>query len=184
MCSAVVALVAVAVFWATYHYGLRREADQFFRLWFVAVQQGDIPRAKEYQSIYSNRSQAANAEEWWQEQYSNKYRHRAVHQYVDPRYNESRLNRVLMALGNKVKITYYKTLEITSGKEEDRVESVFAVTFPAESGETETFFVRIVGIRSYPHESPDFKSAGWRLEGTPAFYLPDEFKKTVLPESP
>ena len=171
LCTALTALTAVTVFWSAYHHGLRREAGQFFRMWFVAVQEGDIPRAKEYQSIYPYRSSAANAEEWWETQYAGRFSHRAVHQFV-----EDELIRVLMALGGKARVTYYKTLEITTGKEEDRVESVFAVTFPAESGRTETFFVRINGIRTYPYGLPDFKAAGWRIEEPPAFYLPDEFK--------
>ena len=171
LCSAVVALVSVFLFWQTYQYGVRREADQFFRLWLTAVQQGNIPQAKEYQSIYTRRSNAANAEEWWQTQYREKYAHRAVHQFV-----ENKLVRVLMALGNDAKISYYKTLSFHSNPESDTVSSVYAVTFPAESGETATFFVRIHGTRLYPSE-PDFKNAGWRLEGTPTFYLPDEFKK-------
>jgi len=171
LCCALVALVSVFLFWQAYQYGVRREADQFFRLWFAAVQQGDIPQAKEYQFIYTRRSNAANAEEWWQAQYGEKHAHRAVHQFA-----ENKLVRVLMALGNDVKVSYYKTLAFRSVPESDTVSSVYAVTFPAESGETETFFVRIHGIRSYP-ANPDFKNAGWRLEGTPAFYLPDEFKK-------
>ena len=172
LCSATVALVSVAVFWGAYQYGLRRQADQFFRLWFAAVQQGDIPRAKEYQSIYSSRSKAANAEEWWKSQYEEKYAHRAVHQYV-----EDKLVRVLTALGNKAKVTYYGTLSVESERVVDTVVSVYAVSFPTEWGTTETFFVKIAGKRLYPAESSNFKAAGWRLEGMPAFYLPDEYKK-------
>jgi len=171
LCSAIVALVSIFLFWQTYQYGVRREADQFFRLWFAAVQQSDIPQAKEYQSLYMQRSNAANAEEWWQTQYGNKYTHRAVHQFI-----ESKLVRVLMALGDDAKVSYYKTLTLHSEPESDTIVSVYAVTFPAESGETETFFVRINGKRLYP-ANPDFKNAGWKIEGTPAFYLPDEFKK-------
>ena len=171
LCSAVVALVSVTVFWSTYQYGLRQEADQFFRLWFVAVQQGDIPRAMEYQSIYPHRSQAADADEWWQTQYECVFRHRSIHRYV-----ENELIRVLMALGDTANVTYYKTARIVSGDEEDTVTAVYAVTFPAESGETATFFVRISGSRSYPQGLVDFKTAGWRIVDTPSFYLPDEFR--------
>jgi hypothetical protein len=171
LCCAVVALVSVFLFWQTYQYGIRRESDQFFRLWFAAVQNGDIPQAKEYQFIYTRRSNAATAEEWWQAQYGEKNAHRAAHQFV-----ENKLVRVLMALGSDAKVSYYKTLSFYSEPESDTISSVYAVTFPAESGETETFFVRIHGTRLYPSE-PDFKHAGWRLEGTPAFYLPDESKK-------
>jgi len=172
LCSAVIALVSIFLFWQTYQYGVRREADQFFRLWFAAVQQGDIPQAKEYQSLYSRRSQAATAEEWWEAQYEEKYAHRAVHRYV-----ENKLIRVLMALGDEAAVSLYKTLSTHSEQEFDTVTSVYAVTFSAESGGTETFFVRISGKRMYPSDSSDFKAAGWRIEGMPAFYLPDEFKK-------
>ena len=172
LCSAIVALVSVAVFWASYQYGVRREADQFFRLWFATVLQGDIPRAKEYQSIYSSRSKAANAEEWWEAQYGEKYAHRAIHLYVD-----DKLIRVLLALGDRAKVSYYKTESIQSERETDTVVSIYAVSFPTESGKTETFFVKIGGKRMYPHSSTNFRAAGWRLEGTPLFYLPDEFKK-------
>lgn len=170
LCCGIVALVSVAVFWQTYQYGVRREADQFFRLWFTAVQQGDIPKAKEFQSIYAHRSRVASSEEWWKTQYANKYAHRNIHQYT-----EDKLVRVLMALGDKAKVSYYKTLSIVSDRDNDVVTSVYAVTFPAESGGIETFFVRLGGKRIYPTDS-DFKAAGWQLEGVPAFYLPEEFK--------
>ena len=171
LCCAIIALVSVACFWTAYQYGVRRESDQFFRLWFASVQQGDIPRAKEYQSLYSHRSKAANAEEWWKAQYQDKYAHRAIHQYV-----EEKLIRVLMALGDKAKVSYYKTLDVVSEPEADTVVSIYAVTYPAEYGNMETFFVRIAGKRMYPTQSQGFKAAGWRLEGTPAFELPEEFK--------
>jgi len=169
LCSAVVALVSVAVFWAAYQHSVRREADQFFRLWFAAVLEGDVPRAKEYQSLYSNRSKAATAEEWWQAQYEEKYAHRAIHLYV-----EDKLIRVLMALGDQAKVSYYKTERVVSERESDTVVSIYAVTFPGEFGRTETFFVRIGGKRAYPHESTNFRAAGWRLDGTPAFHLPEK----------
>ena len=171
LCSATVALVSIAVFWAVYQRGIRQEADQFFRLWFVAVQQGNIPQAKEYQSIYAKRSKAENAKQWWKAQYENKYAHRAVHLYV-----EDKLVRTLMTLGDKAKVSYYKTLYERSEQEKDTVVSVYAVSFPAESGNTETFFVRISGKRIFPSDSQGFTAAGWHLEGSPAFYLPDEFK--------
>jgi len=171
LCSAVAALVSIAVFWSAYHYGLRQEADQFFRLWFAAVLEGDIPKAKEYQALYPNRSQAATADEWWEAQYGERYAHRSVHMYV-----ENKLIRVLMALGSEAKVSYYKTLSVISSREYDTVASVYAVTFPAESGGMETFFVRIAGKRSFPAASSDFTAAGWHIENSPAFYLPDEYK--------
>ena len=172
ICCGLVALISVSVFWATYQYGVRREADQFFRLWFAAVQQGDIPRAKEFRTIYPRRSRAAGAEEWWEEQYSNRFTHRDIHAYVD-----NKLIRVLMALGDRATVSYYKTLSVVSAPDNDVVVSVYAVTFPAKFGGTETFFVSIGGKRVYPSDLPDFHAAGWQIDGLPAFYLPDEFKK-------
>jgi hypothetical protein len=168
--SAAIALVSIAVFWASYQYGVRREADQFFRLWFAAVQRGDIPLAKEYRSIYSQRSRAVNADEWWQEQYAGKYAHWSVHRYV-----EDKLIRVLMALGDDAKVTYYQTSSVHSDRESDVVTSVYAVTFPREFHRTETFFVRIIGKRVHP-SSQDFRSAGWKIEESPSVYVPEEFK--------
>ena len=174
LCSSVVALVSIAVFWSVYQYEVRREADQFFRLWFAAVQQGDVPTAKEYRSFYAYRSRATNAKEWWQNQYENKYAHRDIHQFV-----EDKLVRVLMALGDNATVSYYKTLSVDSARESDEVVSVYAVTFPAVHGGIKTFFVKIVGKRSYPEQPSDFKAAGWKIENAPEFYLPDEFKKNT-----
>ena len=171
LCCGIVAIVSLIVFWSAYQYGVRREADQFFRLWFSTVQQGDIPKAKELRAIYAHRSRAASAEEWWAAQYENKYTHRSVHDYVD-----NKLLRVLMALGDEATVSYYKTLSIVSGRENDTVVSVYAVTFPGASGMPETFFVRISGKRLYPDAGQNFKAAGWHIESLPAFYLPDEFK--------
>ena len=172
LCCGFAALVSIAVFWATYQHGVRREADQFFRLWFAAVQQGDIPRAKEFRAIYSHRSRAAGAEEWWEEQYNNRFAHRDIHAYVD-----NKLIRVLMTLGDRATVSYHKTLSVVVAPDNDVVVSVYAVTFPAESGGNETFFVKIGGKRMYPSDLPDFKAAGWRIDGLPAFYLPEEFMK-------
>ena len=167
LCSAMIALISVAVFWSAYQYGIRKEADQFFRLWFAAVQAGDIPRAKEFQSIYVNRSRASDTQSWWQEQYDDSFAHRAVHRYVD-----DPLVRVVMALGIEARITYHKTLFVHSGQESDIVRSVYAVTFESESGVTETFFVQITGQRLYPIGRTGLQNAGWRLEGSPSLYVP------------
>jgi hypothetical protein len=171
--TAIIALVSIAFFWSAYQYGVRREADQFFRLWFAAAQQGDIPKISGYQSIYSRRSQATDTEAWWKEQYENKYLHRSVHDCVN-----NKLIRLLMALGDKAAVTYYKTLDIVSDRESDTVTAIYAVTFPAESGKSDTFFVKCVGTRSYQTGSLDFKAAGWKIDELPSFYLPDEFKST------
>ena len=174
LCSAIVALVSVAVFWGTYQYGVRREADQFFRLWFASIMQGDIPRAKEYQSIYASRSKVDHAEAWWKAQYEDKYTHRSIHLYT-----EDKLVRALMTLGDKAKVSYYKTEHVESDRENDAIVCIYAVSFPGSSGKTETFFVRIGGKRMYPNRSTNFKAAGWRIEGSPTFHLPDEFKKNT-----
>ena len=82
-----------------------------------------------------------------------------------------------MALGDEAKVSYYKTLSVFSDRDNDTVTSVYAITFPGESGKTETFFVQIGGKRVYPTGLPEFHAAGWHIDTAPAFYLPDEFKK-------
>ena len=183
LCSAVVALVSVAVFWSAYQYGLRREADQFFRLWFATFQQADmprdeayqfiVPRLQEFQHLYPNRSAADSVEEWWQTRYENTFAHRALHQFVGCFDDEPNLIRTLLALGNDATVSYYKTESVVVEGEQDTVTSVYAVTFPTKFGETQTFFVRITGRRSFPRDLADFKTAGWVIVGTPVLYVPD-----------
>lgn len=175
LCFSIVSLVAVSVLWPTYHYGVRKEADRFFRIWFDALRNDNIPLAKGLSSPYWERSGIPdpNDEEarkkWWTDQYENKFAHRSIHQYTD-----DKLVRVLLALGEKATVTYYKTRSVSTGDDKDTVETLYAVGFPGEDGKTQTFFVRMVGDRRFPRG--DIKSAGWSLAKNPEFTLPAEFK--------
>jgi energy-coupling factor transporter transmembrane protein EcfT len=168
--SALTAVVAAAVFWACYQYAVRSEADKFFRLWFAAVRQQNLPAAKEFQRFYPYRSKAGDAESWWKEQYADRNAHYAVHQFA-----ENKLLRVLLALGSKAQVTYYKMSGFHSTGDDDTVSVVYAVTFPSAAGGAETFFVKMTGKRLYPPASANFTAAAWRLEGTPEIYVPEEF---------
>lgn len=175
-CS-IVSLVAVAILWPSYHYGIRVEADQFFRLWFQAMQTDNIPHAKELVSPYWQRPPVDNPEKWWKDQYENKFAHRGIHQYL-----EDKLVRTMIALGDRATVSYYKTLSIGTDSDKDHVVAVYAVSFPAtdsEGGErkTETFFVKMTGQRQFPNA--DVKSAGWQLSKSPELYVPDEFKASA-----
>ncbi|MDR3198257.1 MAG: hypothetical protein LBU34_10365 [Planctomycetaceae bacterium] len=169
LCSSIVSLTAVVVLWPSYQYGVRVEADRFFRIWFDALQHNNIPLAKGLTSPYWERPASDKPEEWWKNQYENNFLHKSVHSYM-----ENKLIRVLLALGGKAKVSYYKTLSVTTGEDKDTVVAVYAVNFPNDNGETETFFVRMTGKRSFPNG--DIKSAGWALEGFPAVTVPDELK--------
>ncbi len=170
-----ISLVAIGTLWPTYHYLVRKEADRFFRTWFQQLAKNNIQATIWMNDPYWNRSIHADAETWWQEQYSNEGAHEAIHRYMD-----NRLIRVLLSLGNRATVSYYKTLVVAADREKNTVESVYAVTYVlsegARKGQTETFFVKMVGIRQYPDKH--FTSAGWALVGQPAFYVPEEFMPT------
>jgi hypothetical protein len=175
LCSSIVSLTAVAILWPTYQYGVRLEADRFFRIWFEALRNDNIPLAKGLMSPYWERSASDKPEEWWKKQYENNFLHKSIHTYT-----ENKLIRVLLALGDKAKVSYYKTLSVTTGNEKDMVVTLYAISFPNDNGKTETFFVKMIGKRSFP--SGDIKSAGWALERIPTLVVPDELK-TIVPTS-
>lgn len=172
----IVSLVAVTTLWPTYHYGVRREADRFFELWFQAMREGDIPFAKGLASPYWSRSRGEDPEKWWTDQYENRFTHRDIHNYVD-----NKLFRTMLALGKTAETSYYKTLSVESGDEKDTVVALYAVGYPGKDGKRETFFVRMKGERSFP--DGDVKSAGWSLSGYPEFVVPDEFKESAVAPS-
>ena len=165
----IISLVSVSVLWPYYLYELRLEGNRFFRIWFNALQTNNIPLAKGMGSPYWERPSIDNEEKWWKDQYADKWKHRSIHGYTD-----NKLIRVLLALGTKAEITYYKTLSSFVGDGKDTVVSVYAVTYPSESGEKETFFIKMTGVRQYP--TKDIKNAGWSLDPFPELYVPAEYK--------
>lgn len=178
----IISLVAVAVLWPCYQYGVRKEADRFFRIWFQELAKENIPLAKGLTALYWERRipKETDVEKWWQEQYKEKFAHKSIHAYTD-----NKLIRVLLALKNEAKVTYYKTLSVVSDDGKDTVVAVYAVTYPVEGGErkgqSETFFVKMKGRREFP--KGDVKSAGWTLDGLPTFHVPEEFKNQAVTPS-
>jgi hypothetical protein len=170
--ASIIGLIGISVFLPSYQYGVRCEADQFFRIWFEAMRQENIPQAKELYNYYPYRAKTTDAETWWKNQYENESSHRSIHQYI-----ENKLVRTMLALGDKAKVSYYTTLGVTMEDESDSVTTIYAVTYPNEIGKTETFFVRMHGTRK--HLAGKYKAAGWVLASPPAYYLPDEFKAAV-----
>lgn len=168
----VISLVAVSCLWPTYHHGVRNEADRFFRIWFTALRENNIPLAKSLSSAYWSRPSTENIEKWWKDQYENRFSHRDIHNYVD-----NGLVRTLLALGDRASVSFYKTLTVYTGDEKDTVINVYAVSYPVEGGKTETFFVKMIGERMYPDR--DVKSAGWLLAKQPELFVPDELKSSA-----
>jgi hypothetical protein len=162
----VISLIAVTVLWPSYHYGVRCEADRFFRIWFDALQHNNIPLAKGLTSPYWERPASDKPEEWWTKQYENKFSHKSIHTFT-----ENKLIRILLALGEKANVSYYKTISVATTDDKDTVVSLYAVTYSAADGKTETFFVKMTGKREFP--KGDVKSAGWALEGIPTFTVPE-----------
>lgn len=159
----ILSLVSVSVMWPYYLYELRLEGNQFFRIWFDALQDNNIPLAKGMSSPYWERPSIDDEEAWWKSQYADKWKHRSIHGYTD-----NKLVRTLLALGTKADITYYKTLASSVGDGKDTVVSVYAVTYTSESGEKETFFIKMTGVRRFP--TKDIKNAGWALDPFPELY--------------
>ena len=162
-------LVSVSVMWPYYTYGLRLEGNRFFRIWFDALQEDNIPLAMGMSAPYWERPSIDDKEKWWRDQYANEWKLRGIHNYTS-----NKLVRTLLALGKKADITYYKTLLSTVGDGKDTVISVYAVTYTSELGEKETFFIKMTGVRQFP--TKNFKSAGWLLEPSPSLYVPEEFR--------
>lgn len=171
----IISLVAVSIMWPSYQYGLRLEADRFFRIWLDTVIDPEIPLDKKVAvlrgltSHYWARPSTEDVEKWWKDLYENKYAHRDIHQYV-----EDDVLRTLLALGDRAKISYYKNRAVSSESDKDIVVSRYAVTYQTESGTPETFFIEMTGERSFP--ASDVKSAGWKLAKSPALVVPEEFK--------
>ncbi len=166
----IISLVSVSVLWPYYIHELRLEGNRFFRIWLTALQTNNLPLAKGMGTPYWERSSIDNEEKWWKEQYADKWKHRGLHGYTD-----NKLVRTLLALGEKADITYDKTLAAVVGDGKDTVVSVYAVTYPTESGEKETFFIKMTGVRQFP--TKDIKNAGWSLDPFPELYVPEEYKK-------
>ncbi len=175
----ILSLVGVGVFWPYYQYTVRCEADRFFRTWFAALEKGDIPVAFSLQSpFWERRPDPKAAETWWNTLPDEKYRHRAVHEYV-----ENKLIRTLIDLGDKADVSYYKTDAVRTIDGKDTVAIIYAVTCPVEgkdkgAGEEtgtetgrETFFVRMQGKRQA--KAKEKHVVGWNLEQIPNGALRD-----------
>ena len=165
----IISLVSASVLWPYYLHELRLESHRFFRIWFDALQADNIPLAKGMGSPYWERPSIDDEEKWWKDQYADQWKHRSIHGYTD-----NKLVRTLLALGKKADITYYKTLASVVGDGKDTVVSVYAVTYLSETGEKETFFIKMTGVRQFPVKG--LKNAGWALDPFPELYVPDEYK--------
>lgn len=165
----IISLIAVSSFWPAYHFSVRKEADRFFRIWFDALREENIPLAKGMSTAYWSRPSTENPEKWWKDHYENHFAHRDIHKYV-----ENSLVRTLLALGDKARVSFYQTQGIYTADEKDTVVNIYAVSYPVVGGKTETFFVKMIGERMFPDK--DVKSAGWLLSKQPELIIPDELK--------
>ncbi|MDR3234962.1 MAG: DUF4190 domain-containing protein [Planctomycetaceae bacterium] len=161
-------LILFAAFWQCYFMMLNRQSDKFFRGYFAAALDGNIPKMKSFFTFPPEKT-SLDTEVWWKEQYADKFKHQSLHTFTD---NE--MVRTLTALGHKAKITYYRTPEISAEGESDRIVKYFAVTYNGASGMPETFFIKMSGVRYY---SPNVKRYGWRMSAFPAIVVPEEYKE-------
>ncbi len=165
----IIAIVSFSVWRPLYQSGIRHEADQFFRIWFQTIQDGNVPLGLEMQHYYYwGRGNHHLAEEWWPFQYNDEFRHADLRSFLD-----NKIVRLLLALGEKADIRFYKTLSQTTQPSKNEVQSIYSVTYEDEAGAKKTFFVKMVGEKAYPEGA--FRAAGWRLTPYPAFFVPEEF---------
>lgn len=161
---AVVSSVGVTAFWVGYAAVLRRDADQFARLWITTVQGNDIPRIAALTLPYWSRAEIGDSEAWWNRltEKSEASTHRAVHQIVD-----NKLIRTLIALGDKATVSLYRAESIAFSPGKNVVPLVYAITFPDEtSGLPVSFLVRIVPTQTTGTVASQ-KVSGWSLSPIP-----------------
>jgi hypothetical protein len=180
LCLSIISLVAVSVFWTRYDYNLRYEADQFCQTWFdLFTQENNInnfPHIKNATATYWERQDINDPETWWKKQYENKYLHRDIHSTID-----NKLIRILLALGNNMNISFYKTLNVTITREEEIVTNIYSITFndKNDNNTTKSFFIKINAERIIHTENnlnQKKKKSGWKLSNFPTFIVPDEHK--------
>ncbi|MGL4942767.1 MAG: hypothetical protein ACRC46_06215 [Thermoguttaceae bacterium] len=161
---AIISSVAVSTFWVGYTALLRRDADQFARLWFNTVQDDNIPQIAAMTLPYWSRAEVGDHEEWWNRltEKSETSTHRAVHNIVD-----NKLIRTLIALRGKSTISLYRAEPVAFSPEKNIVPLIYAVTFRDENDQPKTFLVRIVPTQTTSTVSAK-KVSGWSLTPMPS----------------
>ncbi|MCF0234046.1 MAG: hypothetical protein HUK22_03600 [Thermoguttaceae bacterium] len=168
---AIVGAVAGPTRTAVYRAEFCRQADEFCRMWFDAALKGDMLTLKQYESsAWARRVILNDAEElgFWRGFLGEEERHFALHQF-----EMSPTLRTLVALGklgDKVRVTHYKTMHVTLKPETEWTIQVYAITADLPQGR-QTFFIRLAADRTFRVTEEGEKMVSWVIRNdswTPA----------------
>ena len=175
-------IVLTFVLWETYKSRMVREAIEFGGSYFELVAREkddpeiDLLKVRDMNSPYWLRSKASLEDRW-----------RAIEkdmftqEDLDATAGDECL-RTLMALGQDAKATFYKVENYRYDTQNamDYVTLVYAVTYPGQAGEKETFFVQLVLKRHRGEDTTTIankknKMGGWGVGQLRGPILPKEF---------
>jgi len=156
----IVTLVAVATFQPYYHHTMLQNADKFAKSWFAAVKADDIPLAFEMRRPFWIRNLPEDPLEWWHAQiFDDQMTHEFLHRHLN-----NQVLRTLVHLGDRADVSFYRLNSWNTHDSIHYLSLVYAVTYPNEQGDKETFFVEILLQLHYHHQD---RSAGWLLQQFP-----------------
>ena len=140
----IIPCVAVPVKNELYRMRYIQDGKRFVQLWFKTVAEGNILRVKQLGHVPHCVSPSMTPMNYWRQYTGDELTHEELHTFLG-----NKLLLTLEALGDKAKATYYKTEYISYGKESEDSLVIYAVTYPNEKGDTETFFVQFNISRSH-----------------------------------
>jgi len=121
--------------WGLYRVAIEREGRQFARLWFRYLAE-DAPQ----KALLLARPPAARGD--LETQSWDYFRHDPARFEELQAFVQRKVIRTLLALGPKAQVRYYQGSAVGGSLTGDRLEQIYAVTFPSANGPT-TFFIRL-----------------------------------------
>lgn len=150
----IVPSVAVPVMKQTYQRNFINDAKKYADFWFSFAKKGDFQRIKILEHSAHIAKSSSNPAKYWMQYVGDEEMHEKLHRFLT---NDLLLT--LAALGDKAKITYYKTVFVGYGRDDEAIRMIYAVTVPSDQGEKETFFV---GLNMSRYKDEKHKIAIWK----------------------
>lgn len=139
----VIPSIAVPIKDAIYKDRFVRDAQRFAAIWFETMASGNIFRVKQLNHVPHCVDSTMSEVNYWRQFLGDEMTHEELHTFLaDP------LLLTLEALGHKAKATYYKTEAVRLGSESEEILMTYAITYPNQANQPETFFVQINANRS------------------------------------
>lgn len=148
----------------TYKAEFNRQADAFCRLWLDAVKRGDYLAARQMENPYWRRVATIDREEEvnYLKQFLNEEEtHHGFHAFAT---NPTLLT--LVALGDRVKPSFYQTQSVFIGSTTEATDRVYALTVepaPGSSEPKQTFFVTLHVGRAVRVTEEGERNVGWTI---------------------